>query len=76
MAKWKAPMPKTDPKPGHAHVVLAFKNSDKLRAEYVGQLPDELVGRLFIEACRKKQPAGQDEGIAAAMSAPNKGESK
>ena len=60
MGKWKATMPKEEPKPGMAHVVLAYKTEHGRRFEFTGQLPRELADKIMVEACTEAGKKGGD----------------
>lgn len=47
MTRWKVPMPATKPDEGKTHVVIASGRRGGSRLEFVGQLDDEQVRKIW-----------------------------
>ncbi|MES2262172.1 MAG: hypothetical protein V4724_26935 [Pseudomonadota bacterium] len=59
MTRWKAPMPKEHPKPGHAHLVFGLKTETGACQEFTGQIGADDAQRIMLDiiAASKKKPA-------------------
>lgn len=52
---WKATLPRTEPKPGHSHFVLAYKAEDGARVELTGQASLQDLTKAF-QTLTRQQP--------------------
>ncbi len=58
--KWKVPFTRTPPKPGLAHIVIAYKTETGQRAEFDGQVAVPFAHRLMEMACSNGEATAPD----------------
>lgn len=51
---WKATLPRTDPRPGHSHFVVAYKDGNGQRVEFTGQASHEDLARIAAVLTRQQ----------------------